>query len=98
MQSEDLTLSASDHWVIPGCLLCSPTQKSVYASFLHSMHLMSGAQSIAGSLGMVPHLRACCSSALIIICLGDDGEMAQYEAAEAGIRLNEPLEPQLTHG
>lgn len=47
---------------------------------------------------MVPHLRACCSSALIIICLGDDGEMAQYEAAEAGMGLNEPLEPQLTHG
>ena len=39
----------------------------------------------------------CCSSALLIIALGDDGERAQYAGAEAGMGLNEPLEPSLTH-
>ena len=39
----------------------------------------------------------CCSSALLIIALGDDGERAQYAGAEAGMGLNEPLEPFLTH-
>ena len=38
-----------------------------------------------------------CSSALLIIALGDDGERAQYAGAEAGMGLNEPLEPSLTH-
>ncbi|CAK0736794.1 hypothetical protein CVIRNUC_000804 [Coccomyxa viridis] len=36
-------------------------------------------------------------SALLIVALGDDGERAQYAGAEAGMGLNEPLEPSLTH-
>ena len=38
-----------------------------------------------------------CSNALLIIALGDDGEMAQYAGAEGGMGVNEPLEPSLTH-